>query len=228
MTLRIIKDELPYFASLVPVAGRRVLDIGCGEGEFTRRLAMEAGARSVVGLEVEPEKRVTAMKATPLPGVAFEQGRAEAIPLPDSSVDVTVMLKSLHHVPIPAMDAAFAEIHRVLADDGVLYISEPVYAGELNEVMRLFHDEGVVRAAAIEATGRAKQGAAWEAIHEEVVETTLRFRDFDDFHDRMVVRAGMAIRDDLLPAVRERFGRSMTPEGARFNRQLRIDLLRRR
>lgn len=223
-----VKDELAYLDALVGIGGKRVLDIGCGEGEFARRLLKEAGAGTVVGIEVEPAKRVIALQAEPLPGLRFEQGVAESIPLADASVDAALMMKSLHHVPIAAMDAAFAEIHRVLAGSGLLYISEPVYAGELNEVMRLFHDEGVVRAAACEAIGRARDSGDWELLREEVIDMAMQFRDFDDFHHRMVERAGMSIPAGALAAVRERFERSMGAEGARFVRQLRVDLMRSR
>ena len=48
-----------------------------------------------------------------------------------------------------------AEIHRVLKPDGLAYISEPVFAGEFNEIIRLFHDELAVREAAFAAVGRA-------------------------------------------------------------------------
>lgn len=224
----LVGDELHYLAALVPITNRRVLDIGCGEGAFTRRLMTEAGARSAVGIETDPERRTTAMHGGPVPGLAFERGVAEDIPLPNASVDLALMLKSLHHVPLPSMDQAFAEVHRVLADGGWLYISEPVYAGEFNEVMRLFRDEGVVRAAAYEAIGRAGRSGRWGLMTEAIVDVPLRFRDFDDFFERMAVRAGMSVPDDVLPAVRERFGRSLGDDGARFLRPLRVNLLRKR
>ncbi len=53
------------------------------------------------------------------------------------------------------MDAALAEIARVLVPGGWLYVSEPVFAGPFNELMRLFHDEQAVRAAALAALARA-------------------------------------------------------------------------
>jgi 2-methylisocitrate lyase-like PEP mutase family enzyme len=65
------------------------------------------------------------------------------------------MFKSLHHVPVPLMDQALAEIRRVLKPGGLAYISEPVFAGEFNEVLRLFHDESIVRREAFSAIERA-------------------------------------------------------------------------
>ena len=52
------------------------------------------------------------------------------------------------------------EINRVLRPAGLLYVSEPVYAGGFNDIVRLFHDEKAQRTAAyralIEAVGRAE------------------------------------------------------------------------
>ncbi|WP_293687675.1 class I SAM-dependent methyltransferase [Thiolapillus sp.] len=59
-------------------------------------------------------------------------------------------VKSLHHVPVPLMGKALEEIHRVLRPGGRAYIFEPVYAGQFNEILRLFNDEKEVRQAAFD------------------------------------------------------------------------------
>lgn len=64
------------------------------------------------------------------------------------------------------MAQALAEAARVLRPGGHLYVSEPVFAGPYNEVIRLFNDEGVVRAAAQAAIDEALHGAAWEQVAE--------------------------------------------------------------
>jgi SAM-dependent methyltransferase len=95
------------------------------------------------------------------------------------------MLKSLHHVPIPLMDRALAEVARVLRPGGHLYVSEPVYEGPFNDIVRLFNDEAVVRAAAQRAVDaalaptcrpRTLAGRARSALHDHV-----GFSDFADF-----------------------------------------------
>ena len=49
-------------------------------------------------------------------------GGAQAIDLPADSIDLVIMLKSLHHVPTELMDRALAEIHRVLKPGGLAYL----------------------------------------------------------------------------------------------------------
>lgn len=56
------------------------------------------------------------------------------------------------------MAQALAEAARVLRPGGHLYVSEPVYAGPLNDVIGLFHDEREVRAAAQAALDEALRG----------------------------------------------------------------------
>ena len=221
-----LSDEVAFLAGLVPVAGARILDIGCGDGAFARRLLRDGRARQVVGLEADRARHAANMQSAPLASMTFLSGGGEAIPLPDQSIDVAVMIKSLHHVPLPLMDTALLEIRRVLVDHGHLYVSEPLYAGEFNEVMRLFHDEGTERAAAYSAIQRACQAGGWDGMEEQILDAELAFRDFDEFMDRMVLRSGLSVPPEVLPAVRARFGRSMTPAGARFVRQVRINLLR--
>ena len=60
------------------------------------------------------------------------------------------------------LDTALDEIHRVLRPGGVAWFAEPVFAGDLNEIIRLFHDEQVVRQAAFDALVRASNGGQWK------------------------------------------------------------------
>lgn len=57
-------------------------------------------------------------------------------------------LKSLY--PVPMEDRGLLGVHRVLKPGGLAYISEPVYAGGFNDIMRIFHNEKSVREAAFE------------------------------------------------------------------------------
>jgi SAM-dependent methyltransferase len=89
-----------------------VLDIAAGTGKLTRALA-ESGA-SVTA--VEP---VAEMRAALPESVRALDGRAEAIPLEDASVDLVTVAQAFHWFDGPA---ALAEIHRVLRPGGRLAI----------------------------------------------------------------------------------------------------------
>jgi SAM-dependent methyltransferase len=128
------------------------------------------------------------------------------------------------------MAQALAETARVLRPGGHLYVSEPVYAGALNDLVRLFNDERVVRAAAQAALDEALRTAAWEQVAEQRFEMPARFRDFADFEQRMMrpTFVDHRIDDAMLATVRAAFEPHCTAEGARFTRPMHVRLLRRR
>ncbi|HLK61146.1 MAG TPA: class I SAM-dependent methyltransferase [Chthonomonadaceae bacterium] len=101
------------------VAGKRVLDIACGEGYGVAALA-RAGAKSVVGVDISEEACEHARRKY---GIEARQGSADAIPLPQGSVDVIVSFETIEHVPSP--QSFLEECLRVLAPGGALIISTP-------------------------------------------------------------------------------------------------------
>ena len=225
----IISDEVAFLASLVDLDGARVLELGCGKAEFARRLAQRTPVAAVTALEVDAiQHRENAAGERP-PRLEFAFGGAEEIALPDASVDGIVMMKSLHHVPMDALDRALREIARVLKPGGWLYVSEPVFAGELNDVVKLFHDEERVRAAAYDAVKRAMRDGVLREEREIHFMAPVAFRDFADFEHKTIraTHTHHHLSDELLARVRAQFERHMTPEGAKFIRPMRVNLLRR-
>lgn len=227
-TPRLVTDEAEFFQEVIPVRGARVVELGCGKAAFARSLLQRGIARSVDGFEVDAAQHAANLSATRVAGLRFGMAGAQAIPLPDDSCDVAVMLKSLHHVPIDHLDGALAEIARVLVPGGWLYVSEPVYAGEFNDIVKLFHDEGEVRAAAYAALRRAADTGVLRWESELFFETPLHFRDFDDFVDRIVrvTHSDIEMAPAVAAEVRRRFERFQRPDGAHFVRQMRVNLLR--
>ncbi len=103
---------------LAPVRDRpglRALDLGAGTGKLTRQLT----GRGVDTVAVEPAGGMREVLARVVPAAAVLPGSAEAIPLPDSSVDVVVAGQAFHWFE---RDVALAEIVRVLRPGGVLGI----------------------------------------------------------------------------------------------------------
>ena len=158
----------------------------------------------------------------------FRLGGAEDIPAADNSFDIVLMFKSLHHVPMEHMDAALGEIARVLKPGGLAWISEPVFAGELNEVFRLFHDEKIVREAAFAAIRKAVDTGRLSLEKQHFFNTRSYFENFNQFDQWMiqVTHSNHQLAPALYQRVKEKFESYLTPEGATFLNPQRLDLLR--
>jgi SAM-dependent methyltransferase len=112
------------------VAGRRVLDLGSGEG-FGSAILAERAAR-VVGIDVDAATVEHARRSYPRDDVEFRVGSAlELEGLEDGSFDAVVAFELIEH--LHEHEQLLAGIARVLADDGILVISTPdtrVYSQE--------------------------------------------------------------------------------------------------
>ena len=225
----LVDDELDMLAELVPIAGRDIIELGCGAAKLARSLLERHPDSKVTGLEVD-ERQHAKNLASPQSGLQFIAAGAQAVPFPDSSFDVALMLKSLHHVPMPLLAQALGEVARVLRPRGYLYVSEPVYGGPLNEVIRLFNDEGIVRAAAQAAVDAALRTGVWEPVAERFFEMPVSFTDFPDFEQRMMrpTFADHRIDDAKLAEVRAVFAPHMKADGAHFTRPMHVRVLRKR
>lgn len=225
---RELVNEVALMLSELPFDGATVLELGCGRAEKTRTLAQTGRPRQIIALEVDRIQHERNLQVTDLPGVSFRHGGAEAIPLDDASVDIVLMFKSLHHVPVASMDTALKEISRVLKPGGLAWISEPVYAGDLNEVFKLFHDEKVVREAAFAALCRAVGSGGLQLVRQLFFDTRSFFESFEHFDQRMirVTHSDHRLSPDLYAQVRARFESFLGPQGASFLNPQRVDLLR--
>ncbi|MFC4485950.1 class I SAM-dependent methyltransferase [Tepidiphilus baoligensis] len=229
-TVQIINDEYELIVQKLPLNNARIIELGCGDGTMSCRLAERAGVREIVALEVDEAQLARNLAKDRPASITFCRGAAEAINEPDESFDHAMMLKSLHHVPVDMMDRALEEIHRVLRPGGLLYVSEPVFEGEFNEIMRLFHDEKIVREAAIAAMERSCDKGLFERIEQIYFLTPITFIDFDDFERRMMNPSHTKL--EISPVIKERvrtlFDSYMGQSGVRFDRPMRVDLLRKK
>lgn len=222
-------SDFDQIGKLLPLDGARLLELGCGAAFTTRRLAESFPLREIVAMEVDRIQHEKNLLIPDLPNVNFVYGGAQAIDLPDASVDAVIMLKSLHHVPVDDMDPAFLEIARVLRPGGLAYISEPVYAGDFNDILRLFNDEKIVREAAFAATQRVVESGRLALQCEVHFHSTTRFEGFEEFERRIIgaTHSQFDIDDELHEMVKQRFLPHIDSDGiAEFLTPLRADLLR--
>jgi len=224
-----VASRRAVYDALLPMTATRVLELGCGSAKRTREVAARAPDITVTALEVDRIQHDKNLTIRDLPNVTFKLGGAEAIPEPDASFDVTIMFRSLHHVPLDKMDPALQEIRRVLKPGGLLYVEEPVFDGEYCEVMRVFHDEECVREAAFLALQRATAAGVFELVTEKFFLTPKRFTGWLQFEEKIRTKTHTEHRltGAQWNAVKARFLRSMTPNGVQFMMPVRIDLLRR-
>jgi ubiquinone/menaquinone biosynthesis C-methylase UbiE len=95
---------------LAPQPGERILDLGCGDGQLSARIA--ASGATVAGLDASPQMAAAAR----LRGIAVEEGRAEAMPFAERTFDAVFSNAALHWVR--DHEAMLAEVRRVLKPGG--------------------------------------------------------------------------------------------------------------
>ena len=105
--------------ALAPWSGLHVLDLGCGTGFHLPRFA--AAAATVTGVEPHPDLLALARRRTrALTNVSVQQGTAQALPLPDASVDVVHARWAYFFGP--GCEPGLAELDRVVRRGGVAMV----------------------------------------------------------------------------------------------------------
>lgn len=118
---------------------RRILDCGCGAGDYVLRLLEDTP--HVQGIEYEAAK-VDEYRSRAVERERVVQGDIQDMPFDDASFDIVLLNEVLEHIPDEM--AGLREIHRVLAPGGKLAIFSP-------NRLYPFETHGVTR----RATGRA-------------------------------------------------------------------------
>jgi ubiquinone/menaquinone biosynthesis C-methylase UbiE len=219
--------ESEIYNAILVLDGKRILELGCGRAELTRAIATEGESRNIIALEVDEQQHNKNLGISDLANVSFQLGGAEAIPVGDQSQDIVFMFKSLHHVPEDKLNQAMEEIHRVLAPGGMAYISEPIFMGNFNDIMCLFHDEQHVRQAAFNAIETSVKCGRFKLVDQIFFNVKLSFENFADFEDKVlnVTHTDLQLCNETYNEVKSRFHQHLTETGAHFTAPMRVDLL---
>jgi SAM-dependent methyltransferase len=132
-------DEILSFLSGdgLTLEGRRVADIGCGDGIIDLGLVLKGHPQELVGydlIDVDTGALLRAARAAGVgselpPEMRFERSRPTEIPAPDAHFDIVVTWSVFEHVDNPV--AMLGEVRRILKPDGFLFLQLwPFYDSE--------------------------------------------------------------------------------------------------
>ncbi len=216
--------DIDVMDRLIDVAGKRIVDAGCGTGDLARALA-ERGAE-VIALEPEPMQAAVNRQSLDGGPIAFFETGAEAMPSTDASVDGVIFSKSLHHVPAGLMHQALGEALRVLRPGGFLYILEPETGGSHTELMKPFHDETRERVAARKALAEVTEDTFESAVEVRFFNRRV-YADYETFIEGVTGMSHNAIERTAADThdVRAMFDAGRIPGGYGFDQPMRINLL---
>jgi SAM-dependent methyltransferase len=117
------------FAAVAEVRPRQVLEVGCGPGELSARIAEELGA-DVEAVDLSPRMVELARSRR----VRAQVADVQELPFPDESFDCAVAAWMLYHVP--DVDRGVSELHRVLRP-GARLVAVTNYSDHLKELREL-------------------------------------------------------------------------------------------
>ena len=120
-------------AGEVPIDEGAALDVGCGSGRLTRRIAAARPRLRVVGLEPSEPLLQRAREEPALPNLEFRSAPVEKIPFSDE-FDFALSVLSFHHWDDPV--AGLAGVHRALKPGGRLWIYESDPGAPADEILR--------------------------------------------------------------------------------------------
>ena len=114
-----------------PVRGKRLLDVACGTGSFLAAVKHSFPWLAVAGLDLSaPYLTVAARRLAAWTRVGLIQAPAEALPLPDASVDLVTCVYLFHELPRLVRERVAAEIARVLTPGGRLVLVDSIQLGD--------------------------------------------------------------------------------------------------
>ncbi len=199
------------------IAGCSVLDIGCGLGAVDELLITRHGARSVLGVDVDPGLLATMAQRMERAGLAGKIAglcvKPGPLPLADGSFDVVFSKDAI--VQIPDKAAVFGDAYRVLRAGGCLIVSDWLRGGSgaySEEMLEFFRLEGI----AYSMANMAETTAALARVGFIEVEA----HDRNQWYRDLARRELAALEGELRPLVTARIGAERAEHFIRNWRQM--------
>ncbi len=103
-------------ASAIPLAGLRVLEVGCGRGGGAAFLHATLRPASMTAVDFSEKAIALCQQRYAAEGLTFQHGDAERLPFADASFDAVINVESSHCYG--SIETFFREVHRVLKPGG--------------------------------------------------------------------------------------------------------------
>lgn len=149
--------------------GKKVLEVGCGDGRITSLMA----GRPQDLIAIDPDSEKIRRARTTVAGVDFRIGSGENMAFSDKQFDLVIFTLSLHH---QNSTMAIREATRVLRDDGLILVIEPLVDGEVEQLFALLMNEN-------HAKKQAQRAIHDSGLHVATSETFQAKWIFTDKHD---------------------------------------------
>ena len=131
-------SDLPKIEEFIDFEGKKVLEIGCGDGRLTGQLVGKAAAITAI----DPDEISIEAAGRNIGGVNFLVGSGEKLDFADETFDIVLFGYSLHH-----QDGvkALSEARRVARPNGQILIIEPRDEGEYSRLVSIFETDEIAR-----------------------------------------------------------------------------------
>ena len=219
-----VGSDIEALERLVPLKGRHIIDVGCGDGALAFALA-KRGA-SVLGIEADPHRAQANRALGAFQRVTLVEGFAQNLPRNDGTVDCVIFANFLSRIEAYDMDDCLREARRVLNDnDGIHYVVEQETSGSYDDMVRMFHDESAERAWALDALKRMSE-ILFSSVREVHYGLKRQFSDFDAFIARFMAakKSPYGIEDVNNSDVRAVFEQGRKGDGYEFEQAMRVNL----
>jgi ubiquinone/menaquinone biosynthesis C-methylase UbiE len=165
--MQTLSSDMPKIKEFIQLAGRTMLEIGCGDGRLSAQLADEVDTLT----SIDPDEILIDQARKRIAGVNFQVGSGEQLEFENHCFDIVLFGYSLHH-----QDGARAltEARRVLRDDGCMLIIEPAPDGEYTRLVAVFQKNEIGR---LQKTRAHIQSGEFQILRQDVYMIAYPFKD---------------------------------------------------